>query len=108
MFQVPPLRAGSLVLKLRNEAAVERQFAIVELRHGRTIEDLRGWIVGGQVGPAPGEFIANVLPIAAGHSLLLKLRLAPGQYLLVDDGESENGVPYSELGLRTTFVVGRA
>jgi hypothetical protein len=104
-FQVPPLRAGGLVLKLRNEATVERQFAIVQLQPGRTIEDLRAWIVGGQVGPAPGEFVADVLPIAAGRRLLLKLRLAPGHYLLVDNGENENGVPYSELGLLTTFVV---
>lgn len=105
MFQVPPLRAGRLVLNLRNEATVERQFAIIQLQLGRTIEDLRAWIIGGQVGPTPGEFIADVLPIAAGHCLLLKLRLAPGHYLLVDNGETENGVPYSELGLLITFVV---
>jgi hypothetical protein len=105
MFQVPPLGAGRLVLDLRNEATVERQFAIVQLQHGRTTEDLRAWIGGGQVGPAPGEFIANVLPIDAGHRLLLKLWLAPGHYMLVDNGETENGVPYSDLGLLTTFIV---
>jgi hypothetical protein len=64
-FQVPPLRAGRLLLKLRNEATVERQFAIIQLQPASTIEDLRAWIVGGQVGPAPGEFIANVLPTPA-------------------------------------------
>jgi hypothetical protein len=108
MFQVPPLRAGDLILQLQNEATVERQFAIIQLQQGSTIEDLRAWIGGGQVGPTPGEFIANVLPIAAGQQLLVKLRLAPGHYLLVDNGETENGVPYSELGLLTTFVVAPA
>lgn len=105
-FQVPPLRAGRLVLKLRNEAKVERQFAIIQLQHGRTIGDLRAWILDGQVGPAPGEFVANVLPIAVGARLLLKLRLTPGHYVLVDNGETEDGVPYSQLGLLTRFVVG--
>ena len=105
-FEVPQLRAGGLVLELRNEATAERQFAIIQLRPGRTIEDLRAWIIGGQVGPEPGVFVANVLPIAAGQRLLLKLNLAPGHYLLVDNGETEEGIPYTQLGLLTRFVVG--
>lgn len=104
-FDVPRLRAGRLVLELRNDATVERQFAIVQLNDRRTLEDMRTWIEGGQVGPAPGEFVANVLPIAAGHRLLLHLRLTTGHYLLVDDGVNDDGVPYSELGLLTRFVV---
>jgi hypothetical protein len=105
-FEVPEMLAGSLVLKLRNEASVDRQFAIVQLHHGRTIKDLRAWLAGGQVGPAPGEFIANVLPIVPGRRLLLSVQLSPGQYILVDDGENGNGVPYTDLGLLTAFTVG--
>lgn len=107
-FQVPEIRAGLLLFKLRNEANVDRQFAIVQLHPGRTIESLRGWLAGGQVGPAPGEFIANVLPIEAGHHLLLQVLLSPGQYTLVDDGQNKNGVPYTDLGLFTTIEVGPA
>lgn len=105
-FLVPPLHAGHLVLRLTNQATVERQFAVVALRRGRTLDGLRTWLRGGQVGPPPGEFVANVLPIASGADLLLTLRLAAGCYLLVDNGESPEGVPYSDLGLLTGFVVG--
>ena len=104
-FEVPEIQAGSAVLKLRNRATVDRQFAIVQLHHGRTIKGLRAWLAGGQVGPAPGEFIANVLPIAPGRRLLLSVQLSPGQYTLVDDGENGKGVPYTDLGLLTTFEV---
>jgi hypothetical protein len=107
-FFVPPLRAGELVLRLRNAAQVERQFAIVKLEPGMTLQQLREWVLGGQVGPAPGEFVANVLPIAVGRSLLIKVRLAAGRYVLADDGETDAGVPYSTLGLLTVFDVRRA
>jgi hypothetical protein len=60
------------------EYAYEREFNLVRLNLGKTIEDAQKWFESGQNGPAPLVFLGAMQSIPSGSSMFLTLDLEQG------------------------------
>lgn len=84
-YDIPTLEAGPQTLELRNADTVEREFFLVTLKPGKTLEDVDAWGEGGFKGPAPGSFLGAMQTIPPGTSVYLDIDLEAGvPYTLSD------------------------
>jgi hypothetical protein len=81
---VPPtLRAGSYLVRIRNEGARQTDFGIGRVKAGYTLAEARAWRPRMMTEP-PRHSVGGVVHIAPGGSLLTTVRLVPGDYLVGD------------------------
>ena len=66
-FDVPELESGTQTIELRNAASGPREFNLVRLNPGRTIEDAEKWFASGSKGPARSRFSAPCSRFRQGH-----------------------------------------
>ena len=92
-FDVPPIPAGAVTIRLRNGAHAPREFRLTTLNPGRTLGDLGRWVSSfestGRLprGPAPIAMLGAVQSIPPGATAYVTLDLQAGrEYALGDDG----------------------
>lgn len=84
-YDIPALEAGPQTLELKNADTTEREFFMVRLEPGKTLEDIDAWGEGGFKGPAPGTFLGAMQTIPPGSSVFLDIDLEAGvPYTLMD------------------------
>jgi hypothetical protein len=86
-YDVPELEAGTRTIELRNAASGEREFNLVRLNPGKTIEDAQKWFESGQKGPAPLVFLGALQSIPPQSSVLLTVDLDTEGQFVVFEGE---------------------
>jgi hypothetical protein len=86
-YDVPELEAGTKTIELRNSASGPREFNLVRLNAGKTIEDAEKWFASGAKGAAPLAFLGAMQSIPAGTSVFLTLELDAGQHYVVVEEE---------------------
>lgn len=92
-FDIPPIPAGTVTLRLRNGADAPREFRLTTLNPGRTLGDLGRWVSAfestGRLprGPAPIAMLGAMQSIPPGATVYVTLDLQAGrEYALGDDG----------------------
>jgi uncharacterized cupredoxin-like copper-binding protein len=84
-YDIPALEAGPQTLELENADTKEREFFLLTLEPGKTLEDVDAWGQGGFKGPAPGTFLGAMQTIPPGTSVYLDIELEKGvEYTLTD------------------------
>jgi uncharacterized cupredoxin-like copper-binding protein len=84
-YDIPALEAGPQTVELRNADTKEREFFLMTLKPGKTLEDIDAWGEGGFKGPAPGTFLGAMQTIPPGTSVYLDIDLEVGvEYTLTD------------------------
>ena len=76
------LRAGRQVIQVINDGATRQEFALVQLKAGKTAEDLYAWYRAGQIGEAPATFVGAMVTLSAGGAATVAPELVAGEYLL--------------------------
>lgn len=74
---VPPLKVGSNVVQIDNEGKQLHEIGLVEVRAGRTMDDVVAWFRR-QSGPPPFRFLAGAA-ISPGNQATADLLLEPGK-----------------------------
>jgi hypothetical protein len=84
-YEIPALEAGRQTLELRNADSTEREFLLVSLKPGKTLQDIETWGNSGFKGAAPGTFHGAMQTIPPGTSVYLEIELQKGvEYTLTD------------------------
>jgi uncharacterized cupredoxin-like copper-binding protein len=86
-YDVPELEAGTRTIELRNAASGQREFNLVRLNPGKTIEEAQKWFEAGQKGPAPLVFLGAIQSIPPQSSVFLTVDLDTEGQFVVFEGE---------------------
>ena len=86
-YDVPALEAGKQTIELRNADDREREFFLIALEPGKTLEDLDRFFEQGEgKGTPPATFHGAMQTIPAGTSVFLEIDLEEGvEYTLTDN-----------------------
>ena len=86
-FEVPELSAGEQTIELRNADDTEREFFLIALKPGKTIEDLERFFETGEgKGEPPARFHGAMQTIPANTSVYVDVNLEAGvEYTLADN-----------------------
>jgi hypothetical protein len=85
-IRVPRLEAGRRTIELRNEARDFGGFYLLDLRSGKTLEDVSSWVASGFKGEAPATLLGAMYSIPRGSSVFLTIELEAGKRYMFDGG----------------------
>jgi hypothetical protein len=77
-----PLRAGTRIIEVRNEAAQDHEIELIRLAPGRTAQDVLAWLKD-EKGPLPGVPLGGVAPLDPRGVSWFQADLEPGRYMLI-------------------------
>jgi hypothetical protein len=77
-----PLRAGTRIIEVRNEAAQDHEIELIRLAPGRTAQDVLAWLKD-EEGPPPGVPLGGVAPLEPRGVSWFQPDLEPGRYMLI-------------------------
>jgi plastocyanin len=75
------LIAGTQAIRLRNIAQQSHEMVIARLAPGQSAADLVAWLLAHRA-PPPG-LVTGVTSLSAGHEIVLRAELTPGEYAIV-------------------------
>jgi uncharacterized cupredoxin-like copper-binding protein len=78
-----PVTAGTRVIRVANTADQLHEVVVVRLEPGKTMKDMFGWEMSGRKGPAPGQYVGGMAPLAPGDTGDFSLAFEPGSYALI-------------------------
>jgi hypothetical protein len=86
-YDIPELGSGEQTIELRNADDKEREFFLIQLKPGKTLEDLGRFFEQGEgKGAPPAQFHGAMQTIPAGTSVFLTIDLKAGvEYTLADN-----------------------
>jgi hypothetical protein len=103
-IELPPGFDGKGEIAVTNQGKEAHEFIVVKLLPGKTLADAAAWKPGnGQ--PAPFTFAGGAAAIEPGESELVKMDLAPGDYIATCQVTGAAGVPHIAMGMVTPFTV---
>jgi uncharacterized cupredoxin-like copper-binding protein len=91
-YDIPALEAGPQTVELRNADTKEREFFLVTLKPGKTLDDVDAWGEGGFKGTAPGTFLGAMQTIPPGTSVYLDIELEEGVEYTLSDTSGERPI----------------
>lgn len=93
-----PLTPGHHTIRVANEGPDPHDMVMVRLESGKTADDVRAWLRGGE-GPPPFSMAGGVAVLAPGMEAFFEADLTPGEYALFCMATAQDGRTHIEHGM---------